>query len=294
MPRFSAHTPHDHSASERIGVLVTNLGTPDAPTAGAVRRYLAEFLADPRVIEVPRWVWRLILHGVILRIRPRRSARAYASASADRSSSRCTSLTGVTPAVRIGSVHPTAGRLQRVRNVAMRSRSSRKWTALMGVVPGRIGWSVKVIEAVTDTANCCIALAPPVSVAVTVTVVMPTDTGVTVARDPATIAVATAGADDAARYVSGSPSGSRKAPATSTTAGVPPTRSVNGASAPAAVGGRFPGGSTVTVKDCVALKPPGSVAVTRTVDVPAASGATVTVLPSSVTDATPAAVDVAP
>ena len=79
MPRFSANTPHDHAASERIGVLVTNLGTPDAPTAGAVRRYLAEFLADPRVIEIPRWVWRLILHGVILRIRPRRSAHAYAT-----------------------------------------------------------------------------------------------------------------------------------------------------------------------------------------------------------------------
>ena len=79
MPRFSANTPHDHSASARIGVLVTNLGTPDAPNTGAVRRYLAEFLADPRVIELPRWLWRLILHGVILRIRPRRSARAYAS-----------------------------------------------------------------------------------------------------------------------------------------------------------------------------------------------------------------------
>ena len=79
MVHFSASAPHDHSASERIGVLVTNLGTPDAPTAGAVRRYLAEFLADPRVIEIPRWVWRLMLHGVILRIRPRRSARAYAT-----------------------------------------------------------------------------------------------------------------------------------------------------------------------------------------------------------------------
>ena len=79
MVDFSANTPHDHSASERIGVLVTNLGTPDAPTTAAVRRYLAEFLADPRIIELPRWVWRLILHGVILRIRPRRSARAYAS-----------------------------------------------------------------------------------------------------------------------------------------------------------------------------------------------------------------------
>lgn len=79
MANFSAHTPHDHAASERIGVLVTNLGTPDSPTAGAVRRYLAEFLADPRVIEMPRWIWRLILHGVVLRIRPQRSARAYSS-----------------------------------------------------------------------------------------------------------------------------------------------------------------------------------------------------------------------
>ena len=79
MARFSAHTPHDHAASERIGVLVTNLGTPDAPTPRAVRRYLGEFLADPRVIEAPRWIWRLILHCVVLRIRPRRSARAYAS-----------------------------------------------------------------------------------------------------------------------------------------------------------------------------------------------------------------------
>ena len=80
MVRFSAGSiPHDHAAGERIGVLVTNLGTPDAPTPTAVRRYLAEFLADPRVIELPRWVWRMILHGVVLRIRPRRSARAYAS-----------------------------------------------------------------------------------------------------------------------------------------------------------------------------------------------------------------------
>ena len=79
MDAFSANLPHDHAASERIGVLVTNLGTPDASTTAAVRRYLAEFLADPRVIELPRWLWRLILHGVILRIRPARSAHAYAS-----------------------------------------------------------------------------------------------------------------------------------------------------------------------------------------------------------------------
>jgi ferrochelatase len=59
-------------------VLLVNLGTPDAPTPSALRRYLAEFLADPRVVEVPRWLWWLVLHGVILRLRPRRSASAYA------------------------------------------------------------------------------------------------------------------------------------------------------------------------------------------------------------------------
>lgn len=68
-----------HDQPEKIGVLITNLGTPDAPTKLALRRYLAEFLADPRVVEVPRLLWWLILHGVILRIRPGRSAKAYAS-----------------------------------------------------------------------------------------------------------------------------------------------------------------------------------------------------------------------
>ncbi len=68
---------HDQS-KQKLGVLVTNLGTPDAPTKPALRRYLAEFLSDPRVVEVPRLLWWLILHGVILRIRPARSAKAYA------------------------------------------------------------------------------------------------------------------------------------------------------------------------------------------------------------------------
>ncbi|MGO1461030.1 MAG: ferrochelatase [Marinobacter sp.] len=68
-----------HNQPERIGVLVTNLGTPDAPTASALRRYLGEFLSDPRVVELPRPLWWLILHGIILRIRPKRSAAAYAS-----------------------------------------------------------------------------------------------------------------------------------------------------------------------------------------------------------------------
>jgi len=60
-----------------LGVLLTNLGTPDAPTAPALRRYLAEFLWDRRVVDVPRPLWWLILHGIILRTRPARSARLY-------------------------------------------------------------------------------------------------------------------------------------------------------------------------------------------------------------------------
>lgn len=62
---------------ERLGVLLLNLGTPDSPETGPVRRYLAEFLSDPRIIEMPRWLWRIILHGFILRVRPSRSAKAY-------------------------------------------------------------------------------------------------------------------------------------------------------------------------------------------------------------------------
>lgn len=66
-----------HGQPERLGVLVTNLGTPDEPTTPALRRYLKEFLSDPRVVEFPRWLWWFILNGIILRIRPRRSAAAY-------------------------------------------------------------------------------------------------------------------------------------------------------------------------------------------------------------------------
>jgi ferrochelatase len=67
-------------------VLLVNLGTPDAPTPAAVRRYLAEFLSDPRVIDLPRWLWLPILYGFILPLRPRRSAHAYASIWTDRGS----------------------------------------------------------------------------------------------------------------------------------------------------------------------------------------------------------------
>ena len=69
----------DHLQKDKVGVLITNLGTPEAPTAPALRTYLREFLSDPRVIEVPRLLWWLILHGVILRVRPRKSAEAYKS-----------------------------------------------------------------------------------------------------------------------------------------------------------------------------------------------------------------------
>ena len=68
------HPRVDHG---RTGVLLINLGTPDAPEAGAVRRYLAEFLTDPRVIEIPQWLWRPVLHGIVLRLRPKKSAHAY-------------------------------------------------------------------------------------------------------------------------------------------------------------------------------------------------------------------------
>src|SRR5918912_1483656 len=62
-----------------VGVLLTNLGTPAAPTPAALRSYLAEFLGDPRVVEIPKAVWWPILHGVILRTRPAKSAKKYAS-----------------------------------------------------------------------------------------------------------------------------------------------------------------------------------------------------------------------
>ena len=79
-PANAGTPPADHPpvATGGVGVLLVNLGTPDAPTAAAVRRYLAEFLSDRRVVEIPRLVWKPILHGIILRTRPRRSAHAYA------------------------------------------------------------------------------------------------------------------------------------------------------------------------------------------------------------------------
>jgi ferrochelatase len=76
---FAPEPDFNHGSPTRTAVLLCNLGTPDEPTPSAVRRYLAEFLSDKRVVEIPRLLWLLILHGVILRVRPAKSARKYAS-----------------------------------------------------------------------------------------------------------------------------------------------------------------------------------------------------------------------
>ena len=77
MTAYLGTTDYAHGSPARLGVLLVNLGTPDESTTAAVRRYLAEFLWDPRVIEAPRPLWWLILNGIILRTRPKRSAHAY-------------------------------------------------------------------------------------------------------------------------------------------------------------------------------------------------------------------------
>lgn len=68
---------HPPVLDRKIGVLLVNLGTPDATDYGSMRRYLSEFLSDRRVIETPRWLWWPLLHGIILTTRPRRSGRNY-------------------------------------------------------------------------------------------------------------------------------------------------------------------------------------------------------------------------
>jgi ferrochelatase len=79
MPRFSSFEASARDADHaQTAVLLVNLGTPAAPTADAVREYLGQFLSDPRVVELPRWLWWPVLHGYVLRTRPRRSAEAYA------------------------------------------------------------------------------------------------------------------------------------------------------------------------------------------------------------------------
>jgi ferrochelatase len=77
--RFAPEPPAPTRPAPATAILLCNLGTPDAPTAPAVRRYLAQFLSDPRVVEIPKALWWMILHGIILRVRPAKSAAKYAT-----------------------------------------------------------------------------------------------------------------------------------------------------------------------------------------------------------------------
>lgn len=86
MPTYQSTPQFEHGLPESLGVLLVNLGTPDAPTASAVRRYLRQFLWDPRVVEIPRPLWWLILNLVILPFRPATSAKAYAEIWTDEGS----------------------------------------------------------------------------------------------------------------------------------------------------------------------------------------------------------------
>lgn len=78
MPLFHVEPSLSYTQQNRVGVLLLNLGTPDAPTAAAVKPYLREFLSDQRVVELPKLLWQPILHGLVLTLRPKKSAHAYA------------------------------------------------------------------------------------------------------------------------------------------------------------------------------------------------------------------------
>ena len=77
MPPFDSSPQYEHGLPESLGVLLVNLGTPDDQTPDAVRRFLRQFLSDPRVVEFPRLLWLAVLHGYILRTRPAVTAEAY-------------------------------------------------------------------------------------------------------------------------------------------------------------------------------------------------------------------------
>lgn len=78
MAFYSTESPYTHGDQLKVGILLANLGTPDAPTAKALRPYLKQFLSDTRVVEIPRAIWWFILNGIILVIRPKKSAAKYA------------------------------------------------------------------------------------------------------------------------------------------------------------------------------------------------------------------------
>ena len=78
MSYYNPEPPYQHGDTLKVGILLANLGTPDAPTAPALRRYLGQFLMDTRVVEIPRFIWCWILHCIILVVRPKKSAAKYA------------------------------------------------------------------------------------------------------------------------------------------------------------------------------------------------------------------------
>ena len=77
MVKYFGEKNYEHGSDDKTGVLITNLGTPDAPKRKELKKYVNQFLSDPRVIEIPKFIWQLILQLVILQIRPSKSAAAY-------------------------------------------------------------------------------------------------------------------------------------------------------------------------------------------------------------------------
>ncbi len=86
MVKYIGEKDYEHGSKERIGVLITNLGTPDAPNKKELKVYLNQFLSDPRVIELPKILWQILLKLVILQIRPSKSAEAYKQIWTDKGS----------------------------------------------------------------------------------------------------------------------------------------------------------------------------------------------------------------
>ena len=79
MSNYIGEKDYQHGSKEKVGILITNLGTPDAPNTSSLKIYLNQFLSDPRVIEVPKIIWQIILRLFILQLRPRKSAKTYKS-----------------------------------------------------------------------------------------------------------------------------------------------------------------------------------------------------------------------
>ena len=84
--KYFGEKNYEHGSKDKTGVLITNLGTPDAPNARSLKIYLNQFLSDPRVIEIPKIIWQLILKLIILQIRPRKSAANYKKIWTDKGS----------------------------------------------------------------------------------------------------------------------------------------------------------------------------------------------------------------